>query len=60
MYLNKCDVVTDPEMHALVEMEVRELLSYYEYDGDNATFIKGSALSALQGTDPELGSESIE
>lgn len=47
-------------MHALVEMEVRELLSQYEYDGDNASFIKGSALCALQGTDPELGSESIQ
>ena len=47
-------------MHALVEMEVRELLSHYEYDGDNAVFIKGSALCALQGTEPELGAKSIE
>jgi elongation factor Tu len=53
--LNKCDVVTDPEMHELVEMEVRELLSAYEYDGDNTLFIKGSALCALNGTEPELG-----
>jgi len=45
--LNKCDLVTDPEMHELVEMEVRELLNQYEYDGDNAIFIKGSALAAL-------------
>merc|ERR1712037_219813 len=40
--------------------EVRELLSYYDYDGDNTTFIKGSALSALNGTDPELGFEAME
>jgi len=47
-------------MHELVEMEVRELLSSYDYDGDNAVFIKGSALSALNGTDPALGSEAME
>ena len=56
VFLNKCDLVDDEEMHELVEMEVRELLSAYEYDGDDAVFIKGSALSALNGTDPELGS----
>lgn len=55
VFLNKCDIVDDEEMHELVEMEVRELLSAYEYDGDNAVFVKGSALSALNGTDPELG-----
>jgi elongation factor Tu len=48
-------MVSDPEMHELVEMEVRELLSTYEYDGDNTVFVKGSALCALNGTDPELG-----
>ena len=47
VFLNKCDTVTDPEMHELVEMEVRELLNTYEYDGDNTVFIKGSALCAL-------------
>lgn len=47
-------------MHELVEMEVRELLSQYEYDGDNAIFIKGSALCALQGTDPILGEKAME
>ena len=47
-------------MHELVEMEVRELLSSYDYDGDNTVFIKGSALSALNGTDPEIGSQAIE
>jgi elongation factor Tu len=60
VFLNKCDIVTDPEMHELVEMEVRELLNQYEYDGDNATFIKGSALCALNGTDPELGAQAME
>ena len=47
VFLNKCDLVTDPEMHELVEMEVRELLNQYEYDGDNVPIIKGSALAAL-------------
>lgn len=59
VFLNKCDVVTDPEMHELVEMEVRELLSNYEYDGDNAVFVKGSALSALNNTDPAIGVEAM-
>lgn len=60
VFLNKCDLVEDEEMHELVEMEVRELLSSYEYDGDNTVFVKGSALSALNGTDPELGTEAME
>jgi elongation factor Tu len=53
-------MVTDPEMHELVEMEVRELLNAYEYDGDNVPFIKGSALCALNGTEPELGEKAME
>jgi elongation factor Tu len=60
VYLNKCDIVKDEEMHELVEMEVRELLSHYEYNGDDVVFVKGSALCALNGTDPELGAKSIE
>jgi elongation factor Tu len=60
VFLNKCDIVEDEEMHELVEMEVRELLSAYDYDGDNVPFIKGSALCALQGTNPELGSEAMK
>jgi elongation factor Tu len=60
VFLNKCDMVTDPEMHELVEMEVRELLNTYEYDGDNTVFVKGSALCALNGTEPELGEKAIE
>ena len=48
VFLNKCDMVDDPELLDLVEMEVRELLSQYEFDGDNIPFIKGSALKALE------------
>ncbi|WP_044249522.1 elongation factor Tu, partial [Chondromyces apiculatus] len=49
VFLNKCDAVDDPEMLDLVEMEVRELLSKYKFDGDNAPVIRGAALPALQG-----------
>ena len=52
VYLNKCDMVDDPEMLDLVEMDVRELLSKYGYDGDNTPVIRGSALKALEG-DPK-------
>ncbi len=49
VFLNKCDAVDDPEMLDLVEMEVRELLSKYNFNGDNAPIIRGAALPALQG-----------
>ncbi len=49
VFLNKVDMVDDPELLDLVEMEVRELLSFYGYDGDNTPIIKGSALGALNG-----------
>ena len=49
VWLNKCDAVDDEEMLDLVEMEVRELLSSYKFDGDNATIVRGAALPALQG-----------
>jgi elongation factor Tu len=52
VFMNKVDLVDDPEMLELVEMEVRELLSTYGFDGDNAAIVKGSALKALNG-DPE-------
>lgn len=58
--MNKCDVVDDEEMHELVEMEVRELLSSYDYDGENTAFIKGSALNALNGEPGDLGTGAIE
>ena len=49
VFLNKADMVDDEELMELVEMEVRELLSFYEYDGDNAPIVTGSALGALNG-----------
>jgi elongation factor Tu len=49
VFMNKVDLVDDPEMLELVDMEVRELLSSYNFDGDNASIIKGSALKALEG-----------
>ncbi len=58
VFMNKVDLVDDPEMLELVEMEVRELLSQYKYDGDNAAVIQGSALKALEGK-PE-GIKAIE
>ena len=49
VFLNKCDMVDDEEMLELVEMEMRELLSFYDFDGDNTPIIRGSALGALNG-----------
>ena len=49
VFLNKADMVDDPELMELVEMEVRELLSFYEYDGDNTPIVTGSALGGLNG-----------
>src|SRR2546423_3515024 len=49
VFLNKCDQVDDPEMLDLVDMEVRELLNKYQFNGDNAPIIRGAALPALQG-----------
>ena len=51
VYLNKCDQVDDPELLELVELEVRELLSQYEFPGDDIPIVKGSALYALEGRD---------
>ncbi len=59
VYLNKVDQVDDEELLELVEMEVRELLSSYDYPGDDIPIIKGSALAALEGRDPEIGENSI-
>lgn len=49
VFMNKVDMVDDPELLELVEMEIRDLLSFYEYDGDNGPVIQGSALGALNG-----------
>ncbi|MGE0117716.1 MAG: elongation factor Tu [Dongiaceae bacterium] len=59
VYMNKVDMVDDPELLDLVELEVRELLSKYEFPGDKIPIIKGSALAALEGKDPKLGAESV-
>ena len=59
VYLNKVDMVDDEELLELVEMEVRELLSSYEFPGDDIPIVKGSALAALEGRDPEIGENSI-
>ncbi|MDR2804324.1 MAG: elongation factor Tu [Dysgonamonadaceae bacterium] len=59
VFLNKVDMVDDPEMLDLVEMEVRELLSFYQFDGDNAPIIRGSALGGLNG-DPKWEEKIIE
>ncbi|KAB2605261.1 elongation factor Tu [Pyrus ussuriensis x Pyrus communis] len=58
-FLNKVDAVDDPELIELVEMELRELLSFYKFPGDEIPIIRGSALSALQGTNDEIGKKAI-
>ena len=58
-YMNKIDQVDDPELLELVEMEIRELLSSYDYPGDEIPIIKGSALHAMNGTEKEIGEDSI-
>ncbi len=60
VYLNKVDMLDDPELLELVELELRELLSKYEFPGDEIPIIKGSALFALEDKNPELGKESIK
>ena len=60
VYLNKVDQVDDEELLELVEMEVRELLSSYDFPGDDIPIIKGSALAAVEGRDDEIGKNSIE
>ncbi len=59
VYLNKADQVDDPELLELVELELRELLSMYEFPGDDIPIIIGSALQALEGVETEMGEESI-
>ncbi len=59
VYLNKVDMVDDPELLDLVELEVRELLTSYEFPGDKIPIIRGSALMALEGKEPKLGHDSV-
>ena len=59
VFLNKCDQVDDPELMELVEMEIRELLTQYEFPGDDIPIIKGSALKALEGDTSDIGVPAI-
>ncbi len=59
VYLNKADMVDDSELQELVEMEIRELLSKYEFPGDDIPIVVGSALKALEGDESEVGTQSI-
>jgi elongation factor Tu len=59
VFMNKCDMVDDPELLELVELEVRELLSSYDFPGDDIPIVKGSALCALEDRSPELGHDAI-
>src|ERR1700693_256300 len=59
VFMNKCDMVDDAELLELVEMEVRELLSKYEFPGDDIPIIKGSALKAMEGDKGDMGEEAI-
>lgn len=59
VFMNKCDLVDDAEILELVEMEIRELLSKYDFDGDNIPIIQGSATCALSDTNPALGRDAV-
>jgi elongation factor Tu len=59
VFMNKCDMVDDPELLDLVEMEVRELLSSYQFPGDDIPIVRGSALMALEDKEPKLGHDAI-
>jgi elongation factor Tu len=59
VYLNKVDMVDDPELLDLVELELRELLTKYEFPGDEIPIVRGSGLAALEGRDAGIGSESV-
>ena len=60
VFMNKVDQVDDPELLELVEMEIRDLLSSYEFPGDDIPIISGSALAAMEGRDPEIGENKIK
>jgi translation elongation factor EF-Tu-like GTPase len=60
VYLNKADMVDDAELLELVEMEVRELLSVYEFPGDDTPIVVGSALKAMNGEDTDSDQERVE
>ena len=59
VFINKVDQISDPEMLELVDMEIRDLLASYDFDGENTPIIMGSALAALEGRDDERGQKKI-
>lgn len=59
VFLNKCDMVDDEELLELVEMEIQELLDFYEYDSSETPIVRGSALCAAEGRNPEMGKDAI-
>ena len=59
VFINKVDMIADKEMLELVDMEMRDLLSTYNFDGENTPIIMGSALAALEGRDPAIGADKI-
>ena len=59
VFINKIDMISDPEMLELVDMEMRDLLSTYNFDGENTPIIMGSALAALEGRNKDIGSDKI-
>lgn len=60
VFINKVDMIDDKEMLELVEMEMRDLLSTYNFEGDDTPIVMGSALAALEGRDPEIGANKIQ
>ena len=59
VFINKVDMISDPEMLELVDMEMRDLLATYDFDGENTPIVMGSALAALDGKNPEIGKNKI-
>ena len=59
VFINKVDQIADEEMLELVDMEMRDLLSTYNFDGENTPIVMGSALAALEGREPEIGEKKI-
>ena len=59
VFMNKVDLVDDPELLELVELEIRELLSKYDFDGDNIPIVQGSAVAALEDKTPEIGHDAV-
>ena len=60
VFINKVDMIADPEMLELVDMEMRDLLSTYNFDGENTPIVMGSALAALEGRNNDIGAEKIQ